>query len=240
MMTIKTLAAAAILLAAFAAPAAAENHEEEDFTIPGEFSANVGLFTDYRFRGITQTDNEPAIQGGFDWSHDSGIYFGTWASNLQFADAHIEMDFYAGYTNSVGDFSYDLGVIYYWYPGARRNQDFDFVEVAFGVGYDLEMASLSASANYSPENFGASGNALYLEAGVDIPLPKKFNLGATIGYQIIEDEATFGVPDYLNWNVTISRPVFGFDVALSYIDTDEGSCGNACGATAFFSVSRSF
>ncbi|WP_417516374.1 TorF family putative porin [Minwuia sp.] len=237
----KLLAAAGLSLALTATtvsvPALAD---DEEFDLPGEFSANVGLFTDYRFRGITQTDNEPAIQGGFDWSHDSGIYFGTWASNVQFADAHIEMDFYGGFANEVGNFSYDLGLIYYWYPGARDNQDFDFVEVALGLGYDLDVAALSFSANYSPENFGASGNALYLEGGVSVPLPYKFELGATLGYQIIEDEATFGTPDYLNWSVGLSRTVYGFDLGLAYVDTDEGSCGNGCGATVIFSVSRSF
>lgn len=235
------VAGTALSIALFASGAMAASHEEEDgFDLPGEFSANVGLFTDYRFRGITQTDNEPAIQGGFDWSHDSGIYFGTWASNLEFADAHLEMDFYAGYGNEVGAFSYDLGVIYYWYPGARTNQDFDFVEVALGLGYDLEVAALSFGANYSPENFGASGNALYLEGGVSVPLPYELELSATLGYQIIEDEATFGTPDYLNWSVGLSRNVYGFDLGLNYIDTDEASCGNACGATVVFSVSRSF
>ncbi|WP_416897579.1 MAG: TorF family putative porin [Minwuia sp.] len=214
--------------------------DEEEMMIPGEFSANVAFLTDYRFRGITQTQNEPAIQGGFDWAHDSGIYLGTWASNVEFNDAHIEMDFYGGYANTVGNFSYDLGVIYYWYPGARRNQDFDFVEVALGMGYDFEVASVSLGMNYSPENFGASGDAFYTEAGVAVPLPYDFELGATIGYQIIDDEATFGVPDYLNWSVSLARSFYGFDFGLAYVDTDEGSCGDGCGATVIFSVSRSF
>lgn len=239
---LKTLiAGTAVSLALLASGAVAGNHEEEeDFTIPGEFSANVGLFTDYRFRGISQSDREPAIQGGFDWSHETGIYFGTWASNVDFNDAHIEMDFYAGFANEVGNFSYDLGAIYYWYPGTRRNRNFDFFEIALGVGYDLDVAALSASANYSPDNFGSSGDALFLEGGVDVPLPEKFNIGATLGYQIIDDEAAFGTPDYLTWSVTLSRPLFGFDLALSYVDTDEGSCGSGCDATVIFSVSRTF
>lgn len=234
------IAAGVIAMTALSAGAYAASHEEEKSMIPGEFSANVGFLTDYRFRGITQTDREPAVQGGFDWSHDSGVYIGTWASNVEFNDAHIEMDFYGGYANSVGAFSYDLGVIYYWYPGARRNQNFDFFEVAFGAGYDFDVAAVSASANYSPDNFGSSGDALFLEGGVDVPLPYDFSLGATLGYQIIDDEATFGVPDYLTWSIGLSKSFFGFDFALSYVDTDEGSCGNGCDATVIFSVSRSF
>ncbi len=67
-----------------------------------------------------------------------------------------------------------------------------------------------------------------------MPLPEKFSIGATLGYQIIDDEAAFGTPDYLTWSVTLSRPLFGFDLALSYVDTDEGSCGNGCDATVLF------
>jgi len=236
----RIIAAGVIAMSVMSVSAFTASADDEASTIPGEFSANVGLFTDYRFRGISQSDREPAIQGGFDWAHDSGIYLGTWASNVDFNDAHIEMDFYGGYANSVGAFSYDLGLIYYWYPGTRRNQNFDFVEVALGVGYDFEVAAVSASANYSPDNFGSSGDALYLEGGVDIPLPYELSLGATLGYQIIEDEATFGVPDYLTWSIGLSRSFFGFDFGLAYVDTDEGSCGNGCDATVIFSVTRSF
>lgn len=236
----KLLAAAIVAGTAMAGWAQPVVADEDEMSLPGEFSANVGLFSDYRFRGISQTDNEPAIQGGFDWSHDSGFYLGTWASNLEFNDAHIEMDFYGGYAGSVENFSYDLGVIYYWYPGTRRNQNFDFIEAAVGVGYDFEVASVSLGANYSPENFGASGNALYLETGVSVPLPSKFTLDASVGYQIIEDEATFGTPDYLTWTVGLSRPLYGFDLGVAYVDTDEPRCGTGCAATVIFSISRSF
>lgn len=239
-MNFKSLAAATIVASAAFAFSGAAQAEEEETVIPGEFSANVSLLTDYRFRGITQTDNEPAIQGGFDWAHDSGFYLGTWASNLQFSDAHIEMDFYGGYANSIDNFSYDLGVIYYWYPGASRNQDFDFIELALGLGYDFGAFSTSLSFNYSPDNFGSSGDALYTEGGVSVPLPYDFELGASLGYQMIDDEAAFGTPDYLTWTVGLSRSFLGFDFGLSYVDTDEASCGSGCGATVIFSASRSF
>lgn len=91
-------------------------------------TANVGLFSEYIFRGISQTAGEPAIQGGLDWSHASGFYAGTWASNISwlqdfgaYSRSSLEWDFYGGYKGSIGgsDFSYDVGTLYYYYPGKR-------------------------------------------------------------------------------------------------------------------------
>ena len=82
-------------------------------TVPAlaEISGNVALTTDYRFRGISQTDRNPAVQGGFDWSHDSGFYLGTWGSNVDFAGS-LELDYYGGYANNINDnLAYDVGVI---------------------------------------------------------------------------------------------------------------------------------
>src|SRR4051794_14133352 len=119
---------------AAAAPAPTPEH-----TITG----NVGLFSQYIFRGLTQTDRKPAVQGGFDYAHSSGFYAGTWASNISWLKENastvvngatvsggtygeggsMEWDFYGGYKGTVGDFSYDLGTLYYWYPG-KINQVF--------------------------------------------------------------------------------------------------------------------
>ena len=78
-----------------------------------EVSANVALTTDYRFRGISQTDEKPAIQGGFDVALDNGIYIGTWGSNVDFANS-LELDYYIGFANDINeDWSYDVGYIYY-------------------------------------------------------------------------------------------------------------------------------
>jgi uncharacterized protein (TIGR02001 family) len=78
-------------------------------------------FSSYRFRGIDQTYGQPALQGGIDYSHESGIYVGNWNSNVNsgagFAEGNLEMDFYGGWKKSFGDFGLDLGAIYYYYPG---------------------------------------------------------------------------------------------------------------------------
>ncbi len=99
---------------------------EEKPLIPGEFSANVGLFSDYTFRGISQTTEKPAIQGGFDYSLDTGvsgigIFLGAWASNVDFNDAgqaNIEIDWYGGVSKTFGGVDVSAGFLYYSYPGA--------------------------------------------------------------------------------------------------------------------------
>jgi uncharacterized protein (TIGR02001 family) len=97
-----------------------------DYTL----TANAGLFSQYSFRGISQTAGKPAVQGGFDWTHSSGFYLGTWASNISWLEdfgaytrSSLEWDFYGGYKNNFPgseDWSYDVGTLYYYYPGSRN------------------------------------------------------------------------------------------------------------------------
>ena len=100
-------------------------------------TGNVGFFSQYIFRGLKQTDGDPALQGGFDYAHSSGLYAGTWASNISWlkenastapggvlapagtygSGGSLEWDFYGGWKKSFGDFGLDVGTLYYWYPG---------------------------------------------------------------------------------------------------------------------------
>src|SRR5688572_28016804 len=88
---------------------------------PSPVAGNIGLFSEYRFRGIDQTFGKPALQGGFDYAHSSGFYLGNWNSNVSegagFPGGNLEMDFYGGFKKSFGDFGFDIGAIYYYYPG---------------------------------------------------------------------------------------------------------------------------
>ncbi len=233
----KTLLAAGIAGAALfgvqATVQAASHSEGDSFQFPGEFSANVGFVSDYRFRGFTQADSEPAIQGGFDWSHDSGVYLGVWGSNVEFNDAHIETDFYGGFANEIESFSYDVGLLYYAYPGSSDRFNFNFLEGYVGLGYDFDVAAVSIGAAYSPDFFGGTGDALYSNAGVSIPLPGEFALDAGIGYQMIEQ----GSP-VTDWSIGLSKSFLGFDFSVSYVDTDQNVVG--ADATVVFAVSRSF
>ncbi len=109
-MKLKTTLIASVL--AFSGAAMAQTKAPEpDYTVSG----NMSLNSDYRFRGFTQTDYGPALQGGFDFAHKSGFYLGNWNSNVLsplFTGASLEMDFYGGYKGSFGDVGYDVGAIY--------------------------------------------------------------------------------------------------------------------------------
>ncbi len=119
---------------------------------PHTFTGNVSLVSDYRFRGISQTYKQPAVQGGFDYSHASGLYLGTWASNVsgnQYANgAGMEWDFYGGYKwEAAKDLNLDVGLLYYYYPGAHYNNaqqtKYNNTELYFGGYYKWFSAKYS-------------------------------------------------------------------------------------------------
>ncbi|MDB2682794.1 TorF family putative porin, partial [Alphaproteobacteria bacterium] len=202
-----------------------------DYQLPGEFSGTVGFVSEYSFRGIAQSDENPAVQASIDYSHDSGFYAGIWGSNVDFTDADIETDIYAGFSGEASNgLSWDVGGIYYVYPGSDGSNNYDFFEVAGAVGYDFDIAAVSGSVNYSPEYFGESGDATYVAGYVDVPLPYDVTLSGHYGYQYIDEEATFGVPDYADWSAGLSYNFSGFDLSATYIDTDlNGSeCADGC------------
>ena len=232
----------ATLLLAF--PALAQTSPSDNMGL--EVSGNVGFVSEYSFRGIAQSDEQIALQGGFDVSHDTGFYAGVWGSNVDFNDgdeAHLEVDIYGGYGGQVGGFNYDLGLIYYAYPGADSSLNYDFIEGALGLGYDFDTFSTSASINYSPEYFGESGEAFYYAASAEVPLPYDITASAHIGRQTIDDNAAFGVPDYTDWSLGLSYEFQGFDLSLQYLDTnldEPGECADGCGERVIFGVSKSF
>ena len=222
---------------------------------PGEFSANISLVSEYYFRGVSQTDDAPAVQGGFDWSASIdesagiGVYLGVWGSNVDFNEtggvdgATIEIDYYGGLTGTIGDtgLGWDIGFIYYTYPGAAGSLNYDFWEGQVALSYDFGIASATASINYSPENFGESGAAFYPKLGIEAPVGKYLTLAADVAKQYIQDNTTFGLPDYVEYGIGATVNLAGFDINLTWSDTDmsETECGDACGML-LLSVSRSF
>ena len=112
------------VLPTLALPAAAQQTVEAA-TPTHSTSANVSLASEYRYRGIAQTDGDPAVQGGFDWTHASGVYAGTWGSNVSWlsdadpgVSSSVELDVYGGYRGTLGEFGYDVGLLRYFYPGS--------------------------------------------------------------------------------------------------------------------------
>lgn len=205
----KKLMGAALLAGATVAGAGAAH---------AETTASVSMTTDYVFRGVTQTDNGPAIQGSFDWSNDMW-YAGAWASNVDdfSADASMELDLYVGITPTTGPVNWDLALVGYFYPGAADDAgEFDYYEGIVGASTDLtEQFSVGAQLAYSPEFFGDTGEGLYYELNGTFAASEALSFSGAFGTQDVD---TTG--DYDTWNLGGSLAMHGFTFDLRYHDTD--------------------
>nr|UOZ97216.1 hypothetical protein NCPCFENI_01131 [Cupriavidus sp.] len=194
-------------------------------------SANVGLFSDYRFRGITQTDTKPAIQGGFDYSHSSGFYIGNWNSSL--AGLGTELDFYFGYSTEIGGVGIDVGNLYYYYPNAT---DGNTNEIYLGLSYGpLTFKTSYATTDY----FGVAGskNHLYYNLSASFPLSDKVSVDVAAGYQAGKGEQAKGY-DYL---VGLSYDLGNdFALGLAYVTTSGDIKPTADASGAVLSITKSF
>lgn len=216
---------------------------------PVEMSANVGFVSDYIFRGITQSDENVALQGGFDAalpvSSATKLYLGVWGSNVDFNDddeASIETDIYGGVNHTMGQWNFDGSLIWYGYPSADDSLNYDYWEAQGKVAYSFPFMTATGSINYSPDYWAGSDDAFYYKLDLSAPLPQNFSVGAYIGYQSIDDEAAFGVPDYTDYGASVGYNYQGFDFKLSYIDTDldHSECADGCDGRAVLGVSRKF
>jgi uncharacterized protein (TIGR02001 family) len=224
---IRACAAAALLATPLFAGAQAK--AEPEYTLSG----NAGLFSDYRFRGFTQTGYKPAFQGGFDFAHKSGFYLGNWNSNVEqglYNGASLEMDFYGGYKGTAGGIGYDLGYIYYYYPntGALGSTKIDNGELYVGASY----GPLSAKWYYATTRFFALGEGVpgvdtkgswYLDLAGNLDLGSGFALTAHYGYQKINDGKTLGLLDdtVSDYKVGITKDVSGWLLGAALVGTSE-------------------
>jgi uncharacterized protein (TIGR02001 family) len=147
-------------------------------------TGNVGLYSQYVFRGLTQTNREPAVQGGFDYAHRSGLYAGTWASNISWlrdggaynAGGSMEWDFYGGWKPTWGDFTFDIGTLYYWYPGDANtpanplNPKADTWEIYGGAAWRWLSAKYSHSIDNKTFAVLDSSGTWYLDLTATVPL----------------------------------------------------------------------
>ncbi|WP_068809205.1 TorF family putative porin [Thauera phenolivorans] len=190
-------------------------------------SANLSLSSDYAFRGVSQTDERPAIQGGFDYAHASGLYAGVWASNVSWlsdagASNSLETNIYGGYAGETAGIGYDLGVLHYYYPGsyggeykAAGGEDPDTTEGYLGLSWEY----LSFKYSYAfTDAFGAadSDGSQYFDLGASVELGRGFTLDAHVGYS----EMKGGLDNYTDWKLGVTKNLAGLDVGLHYVDTD--------------------
>jgi len=234
--TISTLCFAASTLLVASSAMAWESEDGQHST-----SAGVALGSDYMWRGYSQSDNELAISGNFDYAHSSGLYAGTWASNVDFAltddngvdeQAHIEVDVYVGFGGQFGEsgVSYDVGFLRYIYPSTADGNG-DWNEYYASLSYSF----LTAFVGYTDEYLGDDDvDATYYNLSASYDLPADFSLAAAVGYYDIDGNGA----EYSDWSIGISKEVAGFGFDLSYIDTDEDN-DNLAEGRAVFTISKS-
>lgn len=207
--------------------------EESSFSVSG----NVALTSDYVFRGVSQTDEEMAIQGGFDVEHSSGFYIGTWASNVDaefYADAEIEWDVYFGWAGDVGPVGLDVGFNHFEYPGTDFS-DNNTDEVWVSVSKDFEMASVGFGVYYSDDWYG-TGDSLYYDLGVEVPAGS-FTIAAHYGWSDYDD-----ADDYQDYSIGVSTEAVGLGFDLTFTGTDddgEDQFGDLADERLVFTVSKS-
>ena len=254
----KKLLTAAVTTALFSGAGLVQAQEDDGFQISG----NVALTSDYRFRGISQSDTSGAIQGGFDAEFGPGFYVGTGGSSVDFDcndidipdghpevggacsgfDGSLELDYYGGWSSAIGDtdFGIDVGYIYYDYPG-DNGDDGDYGEVYVSGSWK----DLSASVNYSDDYYGGTGKFFYYAADYSLTLFDSLGVGFHVGYNDFDETGFFSsnTDSYTDWSVTLSYSWAGVDLSVAYVDTDlddDDVFGTDwADSTAVFTISKS-
>lgn len=210
-------------------------------------SANVGVASNYMWRGVTQTRNGAALQGGADLVHSSGLYAGTWLSNVDFKlapDADTEQDFYAGYGFTLGDVAFDLKRTEYHYASADA--------LNFGESHlQVSAYGVSIGADYSSDTpIAESDSALNYYGSYSHALPEEISFVATLGEYDFRDAGWVGGNDYkyTYYNIGVNKEIIGINVGLAYTDSniDSDNCkafaggDNYCGAVFVISAVKTF
>lgn len=202
MKLLKTTAIAGLLLASGAATAV-------------EVSGNVALTSDYMWRGISQTDGSPAIQGGFDAAFDSGLYAGIWGSNIDFGgDESLEVDTYAGWAGEFSGVGVDVGFINYHYPTSDSGTNFSegYVGLSFGPASITHYMGLDLGS----EDLGDTDFGDYTDVGLSLGEYAGIGLSAHYGFY----DQKGGTADYNDWRIAASTSFMDVDFELAYSDTD--------------------
>lgn len=224
-----TISAVALATAlGMAGPVLAEDGAAVDF--------NLGVTSDYVFRGVSQTDEKAAVQGGVDVTYKSA-YAGAWASNVDFGDStEAEVDLYAGVRPELGGFTLDLGVIAYLYPGEPSSADWTYVEAKVGASRAVGPVTFGGAVYISPQFTGHTGQSLYSELNFAWKASDKVSVSGAFGHQDIED-----ADGYSTWNLGAAYAITDkVSVDARYWDTDEHGFGANYGSRAVISLKGVF
>lgn len=210
-------------------------------------SANISFVSDYAFRGVSQTDEKPALQGGLDFEHDSGFYLGVWGSNISWLEdagadkSSLETNLYGGYATEVGPIGLDVGLLQYYYPGkfgrgtdyhANGGKDPDTLEGHIGLSWKF----LSFTYSHAFSNlFGLdnSKGSKYYDLSAEYEIIDRLTLGAHYGYSDIRNG-----DNYKDWSLGATYAYGGIDFGLHYVDTNEND--DLMDDRYIFSISKTF
>ncbi|GLV28678.1 hypothetical protein TomTYG75_12000 [Sphingobium sp. TomTYG75] len=220
------LGLSAVALAALSVPALAQDEATPALTVTG----NAAVVSDYRFRGISQTDKRFALQGGITVTHESGFYVSTWGSSIDdyvAAGSDQELDLIAGYSRTFGAATVDVGVLYYYYPGSG-GANTDFVEPYASVKGTFGPATAKLSAAYAPKSRALSVDGgltrednLYVAGDLSASIPNTpLGVSAHLGHSFGPSYLTIG-KEYTDWNIGATYTWSHLTFGVSYVDTDK-------------------
>ena len=193
-------------------------------------SFNVGVVSDYRFRSVSQTSFKPALQGGVDFAHKSGLYVGAWGSNVSWikdyvgaTDGTLEIDLYGGYKGEItSGLNFDVGVITYQYPNNTADRvlvNANTTEVYGALTFGIVTVKYSQSTGNFIANANSSGSG-YLEAAAAFDLGNGFSLTPHVGRQTIPNQAG-SAGDYTDFSLTLGKDFGnGLSASLAAYSTD--------------------
>lgn len=224
----------AVSFADEAAPAeAAAPAPAAEPTSPHTFTYNLGLYSQYIFRGLTQTREDPALQGGVDYSHSSGFYLGAWGSNISwlsdagaYKSSSLELDLYGGFASTIGDtgIGYNVGALQYIYPGSRAGtgaKKAETTEVYGSLSYKWLQGKVSVVVSDGAFGFDDADGSTYSELNLNVPIGESgFTVVAHAGYSDFtgSGNSTF---DYADYKLGVTKSWSnGFNVGAYYTDTD--------------------
>ena len=173
-----------------------------------ELTGNIGVNSNYIWRGVSQTNDAAAVSGGLDYSNESGFYVGTWVSNLE--HSQYELDLYGGFAGEISNVGYDVGVIHYAYPVGDAESD--FTEVYGSATFGPVTAGVAYTFSYE---WDGDGNDLYAYLGGDFELKEGLGLGLLVGSYNFEDDAA---DDYTHFQVSLSKDDFTFAIDQNNLD----------------------
>src|SRR5438874_6382964 len=227
------------LALAASASAAGIASAQQAAPVPSPVTGNMTLVSEYRFRGIDQTFGKPAIQGGFDYSHASGVYLGNWNSNVSqgagYPGGDLEMDFYGGYKKAFGDFGLDIGAIYYYYPGSEAGllgaanphttqtssgTVHNFEGYVGGTWKWLSLKWFHAFSDYFsvPDTKGTN----YFDLSATFDLGRGLGVNGHVGRLKVHN---YSEADYTDYKLGVTKDLTGWVFGASLIGTNaKGSC----------------